>query len=55
MYIYNDFNYIVIERICDEVFQGLWVEIQIVKKFIVICGVIYRQYNSLEKFFNYFE
>ena len=55
MYIHNDFNYTVIERTCDEAFQGLWVEIQIAKKSTVICGVIYRQHNSPEKFLNYFE
>ena len=55
MYIHNDFNYTVIERTCDEAFQGLWVEIQIAKLSTVICGVIYRQHNSPEKFLNYFE
>ena len=55
MYIHNDFNYTVIERTCDEAFQGLWVEIQIAKKSTVFCGNIYRQQNSPEKFLNYFE
>ena len=45
MYIHNDFD----------LFQGLRVEIQIAKKSTVICGVIYRQHNSPEKFLNYFE
>ena len=55
MYIHNDFNCTVIERTCDEAFQGLWVEIQIAKLSTVICEVIYRQHNSPEKFLNYFE
>ena len=55
MYIHNDRNYTVIERTCDEAFQALWVSIHIAKKSTVICGVIYRQHNSPEKFLNYFE
>ena len=55
MYIHNDFNYTVIERTRDEAFQALWVEIHIAKKSTVICGVIYRQHNSPEKFLSYFE
>ena len=57
MYIHNDFNYTctVIERTCDEAFQALWVEIHIAKTSSVICGVIYRQHNSPEKFLSYFE
>ena len=55
MYIHNYFNYTVIERTCDEAFQALWVSIRIAKKFSVICGVIYRQHNSPEKFLSFFE
>ena len=46
---------IVIERTCDEAFQALWVEMHIAKKSTVVCGVIYRQHNSPEKFLSYFE
>ena len=55
MYIHNDFNYTVIERICDEAFPALWVEIHVAKKSTVICGVNYKQHNSPEKFISYFE
>jgi len=55
MYIHNDLNYTVIERTCDEAFQALRVSIHIAKKSTVICGVIYRQHNSPEKFLSYFE
>ena len=55
MYIHNDLNYTVIERTCDEAFQALWVSIHIAKKSTVICGVIYRQHNSPEKFLSYFK
>mgnify|MGYP006896122226 FL=1 len=57
MYIHNDLNYTVIERTCDEAFQALWVSIHrhIAKNSTVICGVIYRQPNSPEKFLNFFE
>ena len=49
MYIDNDFNYTVIEGTCDETFQALWVSIYIAKKSDVICGVIYRQQQTVEK------
>ena len=49
MYIDNDFNYTVIERTCDETFQALWVSIYIAKKSDAICGVIYRQQQTVEK------
>ena len=42
-------------RTCDEAFQALWVSIHIANKSTVICGVIYRQHNSPEKFLSYFE
>ena len=47
-------NCTVIERTSNEVFQALWIELQFVKQ-SNICGVIYRQHNSVERFLDYFE
>ena len=58
MYINDALKYSVIEKTSNESFQALWVDIDIQtsgRKTNVICGVIYRQHNSPEKFQNYFD
>ena len=55
MYIDHDLQYTVIEKTSNEAFQSLWVEINFAKKANVICGVLYRQHNSPERFLAYFE
>ena len=55
MYIDETMNYTVIERTSNEAFQALWIELQFVKQSNIICGVIYRQHNSVECFLDYFE
>ena len=55
MYIDDTLPYKVIEKTANEAFQAVWLEIQLPKKPNVICGVIYRQHNSPERFLTYFE
>lgn len=55
MFIYETFNYKVLERTSNEAFQAMWIEISFVKKKNVICGVMYRQHNSPDHFHSYFE
>ena len=55
MYIDETMNYTVIERTSNEAFQALWIELQFVKQSNIICGVIYRQHHSVERFLDYFE
>ena len=47
--------YTVIERISNEAFQALWMELQLAKQRNIICGVIYRQHHSAEGFLDCFE
>ena len=49
MYIDSDFKYEVLERISNEAFQALWVEIHFTNAANIVCGVIYRQHNSPDK------
>ena len=55
MYIDEDLNYSLIEKASENAFQALWIEIQFPKQANVICGVVYRQRNSPERFLEYFE
>ena len=55
MFIDETLNYKVLERTSNEAFQALWIEISFVKKKNVICGVMYRQHNSPDRFQSYFE
>ena len=43
------------KKTSTEAFQALWIEISLVKKKNVICGIIYRQHNSPERFQRYFD
>ena len=55
MYIDVNLRYRVIEKTSNEAFQALWIEIEFTKKSNIICGVVYRQHNSPERFLEYFE
>ena len=51
MYIAYNLQYKVIEK----AFQALWFEIEFKTKRNIICGVVYRQHNSADRFLDYFE
>ena len=56
MYIDSDVMYTVIpKKKLKEAFQALWIQVLFPNKANIICGVIYRQHNSPERFQNYFE
>ena len=46
----SNFNYSVIKQTYTRAFQALWIEIHVPKKKNIICGIVYRQYNSPENF-----
>ena len=48
-------GYSILEKASNEAFQALWVEISFVQKKIIICGIVYWQHNSPERFQKYFE
>ena len=54
MYLDEAMNYTVIERTSNEVLHTVWIELQIAKQINIICGVIYRQHHSAERFFRLF-
>ena len=55
LYINDSLKYTVIEKVSDEAFQSLWIEIQLPQKSNIICGIIYRQHNSPKRFQEYFD
>lgn len=55
MHIDNSLKYKILEKISTQSYQVLWIEIQSLKHANIICGVIYRQLNSPERFLNYFK
>ena len=55
LFIDEKHNYRVLEKTSNTVFQALWIEIYLVKKKNVICGIIYRQHNSPECFLQHFD
>ena len=55
MYIDETMNYTVIESTSNGAFQALWIELQFAKQSNIICGVIYKQHNSAERFVDYFD
>ena len=55
LFIDDKHGYRILEKASNEAFQALWVEISFVKKKNIICGVVYRQHNSPERFQKYFE
>ena len=48
-------NYRLLEKTSNTAFEALWIEIALVKEKNVICGIIYRQHNSPERFQQYFD
>ena len=50
MYIDERFQYQTIERCSNEAFQALFIELHLPKSTNIICGVLYRQHNSPERF-----
>ena len=55
MYIDDNLKYRVVEKTANEAFQALQLEIEFINKRNIICGVVYRQHNSVESFLEYFE
>jgi hypothetical protein len=55
MFIDEAFSYKLLEKISNQAFQAMWIEISFESKKNVICGIVYRQHNSPEQFQQYFE
>ena len=55
LFIDDRHGYRILEKASNEAFQALWVEISVVKKKNIICGVVYQQHNSPERFQKYFK
>ena len=55
MFIDESLNYHILEETSNEAFQALWVKISFDKNKNIICGIIYRQHNSPDRFQLYFE
>ena len=55
MYIKSDLNYTVIEKSSEDAFQALWIEIHLSTRPNIICGIMYRQHNTPERFQEYFD
>ena len=51
----RDRNYHILEKTSNEAFQALWIEISFDKNKNIICGIIYRQHNSPDRFQLYFD
>ena len=55
LFIDEALSYCVLEKISNEAFQSLWVEISFIKKKSVVCGILNRQHNSPKRFQQYFD
>ena len=55
LFIHESLNYTVLEKISNEAFQALWIEISFAHNKSIVCGIIYRQHNSPDQFMSYFE
>ena len=55
LFIDESLNYRILEKISNEAYQALWAEITFENKKNVICGILYRQHNSPERFQLYFD
>ena len=56
LFIHESLNYTVLEnKISNEGFQALWIEIFFVNNKNIISRIIYRQHNSPDQFISYFE
>ena len=45
----------ILEKTTNEAFHALWIQISFVNKKNIICGILYRQHNSPERFQQYFD
>ena len=55
LFIHESLNYTVLEKISNEDFQALWIEISFADDKNIICGIIYHQHNSPDQLMSYFE
>ena len=55
LFVDQSLHYTVLEKTSNEAFQAIWIEIPFVNHKNIVCGIIYRQYNSPEYFQSYFE
>ena len=55
LFIHESLNYTVLEKISNEAFQALCIEISFAHNRNIIWGIIYRQHNSPDQFMSYFE
>ena len=55
LFIDEKHNYRVLDKMSNEAFQALWIEISLGKKKNVICVIFYRQHNSPGRFQQYFD
>lgn len=55
MYIDERFQYQTIERCSNEALHALFIELHLPKNANIVCGVLYRQHNSPERFQEYFD
>ena len=55
MYIDKTYKYTILEKCSNEAFQSLWIEIHNENSANIICGIIYRQHNSPDRFQVYFD
>ena len=55
MFIDEPLSYVVLEKKSSTAFQALWIEIGVPGKKSIVCGIIYRQHNSLKEFELYFD
>ena len=50
MFIDETLHYTILGKTSNEAFQALWIELSFASKKNIICGIIYRQHNSPERF-----
>lgn len=52
---WRDIKLLCLEKISNEAFQSLWIEISFIKEKSVIFGIVYRQHNSPKRFQQYLD
>ena len=55
MFINDSLDYKILEKTSNVDFQALWIEIALAQQKNIICGIIYRQHNSVNNFMSYFQ
>ena len=55
MFIDDSLNYHILEKTSNEAFRASWIKISFDKSKNIICGIIYRQHNSPDRFQFYFD